>query len=1022
MLAAGRVACAQVSTTGQGKGKDTGKKTVAAPASEITIVRQPGHEDGTAQMTVNGKVRKIAPHAVAAWKVRGDAGALVLVLQPPKGSIGKQYILRYYDLDSGRRRVLGPVPMNGGLLKETAAEDQGWAFALSGDDLKTHGPVMVVGDDQAIPGLFEGVSSPDFEGDALRYMADGTAHEEKLGLVLGSNLGAIYAPPQSTQAAPKLMQVFPNGTAIAMTADGKLHKGTWQTDGETVSLMSDNATYSVKRTDLEAVKGVPAGKRFVVRLIAELSSRTTHEGSIVKAVVISPVVVDGEILIPGGSAIEGEVVQANNVGWGFKHETASLTIDWTKATLADGRELVMDARVYQVENAQEAVKPDGKIQGIRSTGTPGYSAENGVLAFAGIDPIAYIFASASGSAVLGFAEPEILYHAGTELVLEIVKPLLTSQAYPSPVPPAARTAEQGVELQAFVKTLPYRTTTKGSNKVSDLTNLVFVGSSEALQRAFAAAGWLATDDLTAGSTFRTLKTVSGNQTYTQAPMSVLLLDEREPLFALSKTTNTFASRHHIRVFPTMQTWDGSTVLTASSTQDIGIAFSKKQKTFIHVIDEHIDNERSKVVNDLVFTGCVESLDMVDRPWVPHDAYNSTGDRLLTDGEAAVLKISDCQNPRTTPNTVAPPPVRTERIVRNTSLTIRNSVYRGNLIYQGISGGFMVHNFLKSSSELPVDNGAWRKTDASGAMYKGLGKSSELQDSEPQYSGLQRRPTGEAPPTPGPEDRAAIEKAKQDHRWDPPRYELALEGGYVHMHSSYLSAVGVIETSTDRNADAYFIFMADNVGDGWAAGGTVTVNSWKHFSNEFSYFRQQVKYELGTINAVLPANENTILDDNDLETDRIGLVTRQVEYNLLIHPTRPGSRIRPYLAVGPVLQLVALNGAPLQKPAGVFTLGLKNIGLIKAAFDFGNTPPLDGGGIFHFGLQYGAGVKYRVTPRTMLRLDWRETWAKNPDIIANSYEDYEDPTLDDTYTTNVIRVGPEKKFIKDRYTLGIAFTF
>ncbi len=49
---------------------------------------------------------------------------------------------------------------------------------------------------------------------------------------------------------------------------------------------------------------------------------------------------------------------------------------------------------------------------------------------------------------------------------------------------------------------------------------------------------------------------------------------------------------------------------------------------------------------------------------------------------------------------------------------------------------------------------------------------------------------------------------------------------------------------------------------------------------------------------------------------------------------------------------------------------------------------------------------------MMRADWRETWAKNPNIIANSYED---PTLDDTYDTQVFKVGPEKKFIKDRYT-------
>jgi predicted P-loop ATPase/GTPase len=59
---------------------------------------------------------------------------------------------------------------------------------------------------------------------------------------------------------------------------------------------------------------------------------------------------------------------------------------------------------------------------------------------------------------------------------------------------------------------------------------------------------------------------------------------------------------------------------------------------------------------------------------------------------------------------------------------------------------------------------------------------------------------------------------------------------------------------------------------------------------------------------------------------------------------------------------------------------------------------------------------------IVRADWRETWAKNPNIIADSYEDYEDPTLDDTYSTLVIKVGPEKKFIKDRYTLGVAFTF
>jgi hypothetical protein len=760
LLAGAQLTGAQTAASGRNKGPETTAN--AATSSDITIMRKPGQEGGEAEMTVNGKVGKIAPHAVEAWKVRGGAGALVLVVEPPKGAQGKRYTLRYYDLDSGRRRYLGEVPITKATLKETENKEELWAFALSGTDLKTHGPVVMVGDDQAVPGLIEGAVQPAFEQDVLRYQSSsGESREAKVGVLLGTDLGEIYAPSHLEQAAPQLLQVFPDESAMEVMPDGKIVKGSWHTDGQTLSLNCGSAVYTIRVTDLRVVKGVPAGKKFSVRLIDELSSRKTHESAVVRAVSITPVIVDGEILIPAGSQMEGKVVQANSVGWGFKHETASLTVNWTNVKLVDGRELALTARVFQVENAQEAVKENGQIKGIRSTGTPGYTAENGVLTFAGIDPVAYVLAESAGSGVLGFAEPEILYNAGTELVLENERPLLTSQAYAPTVIPAAVSDAQRTQLQAFVKTLPFRTATKGSNKPSDVTNLVFVGSPEALERAFAAAGWLPTDELTANSTFKTIKTVSGNSTYTQAPMSVLLLDEQPPLFALSKTTNTFASRHHIRVFLTAKTWDGKTVMTASSTQDIGIAFSKKQKTFIHVIDEHIDNERSKVVNDLVFTGCVSSLDMVNRPWVPRDAYNSTGDRLLTDGAAAALAINDCKNPRTTPHTIAKPPERGERIVRDTSLTIRNGLYRGNFIYMGIAGSISAHNYFKHSNELPLDNGTWRKTDASGvANYEGSTAGVGSEKAERRSGELHRRQPGEALPERG------LQSWPQEHRSDP----------------------------------------------------------------------------------------------------------------------------------------------------------------------------------------------------------------------------------------------------------------
>jgi len=45
-----------------------------------------------------------------------------------------------------------------------------------------------------------------------------------------------------------------------------------------------------------------------------------------------------------------------------------------------------------------------------------------------------------------------------------------------------------------------------------------------------------------------------------------------------------------------------------------------------------------VVNDLMFTGLVKGLSLVDRPDIPSDAYNATGDRLITDGRLAVIEF------------------------------------------------------------------------------------------------------------------------------------------------------------------------------------------------------------------------------------------------------------------------------------------------------------------------------------------------------------------------------------------------
>ena len=59
---------------------------------------------------------------------------------------------------------------------------------------------------------------------------------------------------------------------------------------------------------------------------------------------------------------------------------------------------------------------------------------------------------------------------------------------------------------------------------------------------------------------------------------------------------------------------------------------------MHRIDSQIDRERDKVADDLLFTGRVEAFDLLERPAVPRQSQNATGDRLHTDGRMAVLLL------------------------------------------------------------------------------------------------------------------------------------------------------------------------------------------------------------------------------------------------------------------------------------------------------------------------------------------------------------------------------------------------
>ncbi len=749
---------------------------------------------------------------------------------------------------------------------------------------------------------------------------------------------------------------------------------------------------------------LPAGKILEVRLTKSLASFSSKKGSQVEGVVIAPVLAGGRIVIPMGARVTGVIQDINRVGSGLIHESASIHIAFDKLILPDDAIVPLTTQITGVDNARESVDPHGRVKGIRSTGTLGYRANNLIAGFAMFDPIAYLYVNVASARVLRFSEPEIWFPAGTELSVKLLSALTLTNVYRSPVAPIEASAVENAGLHKLIRNLPFRTATVNSNKPSDLTNLVFLGSSAAVKRAFEAAGWVQADRLNTITGFLTLRSIAENQQYRSAPMSTLLLDEQRSLFEFSKTLNTFAKRDHTRIWLRPEKWNGTSVLTASSTQDIGIQLSRKNKTFIHVIDTHIDGERSKIVNDLIFTGCVDQAELFPRPWVPTDARNATGEELKTDGRIAVLKFNDCANPRDSVNLQAAPdrpvtPGTVGRGFRQGILITRNDLFRGNLIYQGYEGAKFGIQHLKHEEKTPSKSTSTPIEDVAIAV--------DL--TEPDTHPEQRRNTHENVATvpensPGPprEETSAF-------------LELGVEGGWLRFGST-LAVTKIDLQSNTGEIPSFNMTLQNRLHNGWAIGTSVTLNSWRYFSNEFAFDYQRGTYKLGASFSGFPGQAPLGYAEQTM-----GLLTNEFTYSFVANLRSREKRFRPYIAAGPAFQLLHITDAPFKSSGGVFKVGLRNVGLILAAYNFANEPPLNGGGVFQFGFQYGGGVKFRVSRRWLLRLDYRETLSAQPNFVERSIK-VDDPSDSDEFLVRKESDLPSGPLRQQRLTGGVSFVF
>lgn len=379
-----------------------------------------------------------------------------------------------------------------------------------------------------------------------------------------------------------------------------------------------------------AAAEIPIGTELHVRLTTPVSS-TAKTGDAVAAKVIVPVMDGGRYVVPPGAKVTGKVTEAVAAK---PSERGVLVLEFTQLE-AQGATSPLSARVIKVDNARESVDEKGRIIGILASETLSARMDQGLERLAGrSEGLASILGVVKGTMVQK-TDPEIIYSPGAELTMQLLKPV----SIPGPgVEPALLPVKDEEELNTMVRAQPFQTIAQKPPKPSDMTNLMFIGTQEQLERAFHEAGWATAHTLNAQSAIETVRAISELRGYKEAPMSILLLDGKAPDLVFQKQLNTFAMRHHLRVWKRPTSFHDAPVWVSSATHDIGIDFSQKDMTFIHLIDPKIDRERAKVVTDLVATGRVRSVALVERPAVPKESMNATGDKLETDGQMAVLLL------------------------------------------------------------------------------------------------------------------------------------------------------------------------------------------------------------------------------------------------------------------------------------------------------------------------------------------------------------------------------------------------
>jgi LssY C-terminus len=179
--------------------------------------------------------------------------------------------------------------------------------------------------------------------------------------------------------------------------------------------------------------------------------------------------------------------------------------------------------------------------------------------------------------------------------------------------------------------------------LGDPVNLALLGHEAQIHAAMNRGGWTRADDLSLRTGFRIVSSTLSRRSYHEAPVSPLVLFDRQQDFAYQQeVAGSPSKRHHVRFWRCPEGWmlpGGYSVdWLAAGTYDKSVGLSLFTLQVTHKIEENTDIERDYIV-ETVQAGSPEIMvEVIENFSTGYHSRNGGGDLIITDGNLPVIDV------------------------------------------------------------------------------------------------------------------------------------------------------------------------------------------------------------------------------------------------------------------------------------------------------------------------------------------------------------------------------------------------